>query len=93
MKSKSPLERTIGNTAMTFVCTTLVFTFFAGLSARCTRPLVLHYVTLFWMPMVGSAVFSICFIALFDVKGPTISEDWLDWKRDEETKVVADRSG
>ena len=87
MKSKSPLERTIANTAMTFACTTLVFTFFAGLQLLgAPVPAYFRYSPWFWLPMVGSAVFSIVFVALFDAKGPTISEDWLDWKREDETK-------
>ena len=81
------VERTIANTAMTFACTTLVFTFFAGLQLLgAPVPAYFRYSPWFWLPMVGSAVFSIVFVALFDAKGPTISEDRLDWKRDDETK-------
>ncbi len=88
MKSKSPLERTIANTAMTFACTTLVFTFFAGLQLLGVPvPAYFRYSPWFWLPMVGSAVFSIVFVALFDAKGPSISEDWLDRiVRDDGTK-------
>ena len=95
MKSKSPLERTIANTAMTFACTTLVFTFFAGLQLLGVPvPAYFRYSPWFWLPMVGSAVFSIVFVALFDAKGPSISEDWLDWiVRDDGTKESSANGG
>jgi hypothetical protein len=79
MKSKSPLERTIANIAVTFMMTTLFFTFFAGLQLLGVPvPAPFRYSPWFWLPMVGSAVFTIAFGALFDAKGSSISEDWLD---------------
>ena len=86
-RSRSAFERHVGHTTITLALAILGSAFFAGLELLGVPvPSYFRYSSTFWMPLVISAIFSILFVGLFDVKTPTISEDWLDWKRDDETK-------
>jgi hypothetical protein len=91
LKSKTAVERTIAHTMMTLLFAAICSTFAAGLQLlNVPVPAQFRYWPGFWMPIVASAIGSIAFVALFDVKAPKISEDWLDWKRDDETKGSPD---